>query len=697
MLKSRLIIAIVVLASCTESSRAQTSYPMLSRVTPTAVQRGTTREITIAGTGNFAGAWRLLCEAPGLEGEVIVIDDAKKDPVKPLDAAAKGMRPAQNSVKVKLTVAPDAPLGPREIRVATAQGASSVGLVVVVDSPVVTEVDDKVNDQPASAESIHLPVVLSGAIAKTEDVDWYAFEATAGQRVAFRVWGNRLENKIHDLQMHFDPILVLHDAQGRELAADDNHEFADPLLTYEFKEAGRYLLEIRDTTYAGNASWTYVLEATAGPCVTSVFPLAVHAGEMARLKAQGFNFDVDRAIDLDVPADLPRGPWLTSLPTAQGPTLAVPLVVTSLPMTSEDEDSPSPPDQGQVLSLPAALSGRLATEGDVDTYRFEAKKGQVHAFEVIARRAGAATDAVLRIVNAKGMVLAEADDTFGKDPRLEWTAPADATYAIQVLDLHSRGGAQFGYVLEAEPAQPDFVLTCDPDKLNVGPGGRVPVFVQVSRRGNFNGPVTLEWVDLPPGIASSPLTIPATMTQGVLVVSAASEGAPTAALVNLRGKAEGPDGLIVRNATPRQEIYLPGGGRGLFAVNTLALALTDPSDIAVETSPEAIKLKPGGTATIDVKITRRKDFDKPVNLAVILQHLGGVHGNPLPPGVKPADSGNKTLLGSGETAGKIVLQAASTAAPCENVPITVMGHVSINFVVKTSYCSKPILLTIEPK
>ena len=96
-------------------------------------------------------------------------------------------------------------------------------------------------------------------------------------------------------------------------------------------------------------------------------------------------------------------------------------------------------------------------------------------------------------------------------------------------------------------------------------------------------------------------------------------------------------------------------------------------------------------------VTRRKDFDKPVNLAVILAHLGGVHGNPLPPGVTVAESGNKTLLGPTETAGKIVLEASADAAPCENVPIAVMGHVSINFVVKTAYASKPILVSVVPK
>jgi hypothetical protein len=685
----RVLLAVAAVMGLVPGLHAQTSYPMLSRVEPTAVQRGTTVELKISGTGNFAGAWQLLCEHPGLTGAVQGADAAGADP--------KAARPARTSIRARLTAAADAPLGPRELRVATPQGISSVGLVVLVDSPVVAEADDRANDQPPGAQPLALPVTATGTIGKAEDVDWYAVDAAAGQRVTFRLWGNRLENKIHDLQTHFDPILVLHDPQGRELAADDNHDFADPMLSFEFKEAGRYLLEVRDTTYAGNANWTYVLESTVGPYATSVFPMAVNPGATASLRADGFNFDTAQTITLDVPEATPRGPRLTSLPTAQGRTLALPLVVTPQPVAREEADAPGDAAQAQPLSLPSALCGRLGSSGDTDAYRFEAKKGQIYAFEVIARRAGAATDGVLRILNEKGTTLSEVDDTFGKDPRLEWTAPADGVHVVQVTDLHSRGGADFGYVLEAELARPEFVLTCDPDKLNVGPGGRIPVFVQVTRRGGFSGPVTLEWEGLPEGVTSSVLTIPASMTQGVMVVSAAPDAKPAAALLTLRGTADTSAGRVVVSASPKQEIYLPGGGRGFFAVNTLALAVTDPSDIAVEAAPETITVAPGSSATIDVRVTRRKDFDKPVNLAVVLQHLGGVHGNPLPPGVTVAGAGNKTLLGPGETVGKIVLQAAPGAAPCENVPITVMGHVSINFVVKTAYASAPIPVSVKPK
>jgi hypothetical protein len=687
-------------------ARGQTSYPMVSRVEPTAVQRGHSIEVTFAGGapggggGDFSGASALLCEGTGLKGEVIGVEQVVRNSNRPRNPNRPARpRPPSTVVKARITATADAPLGPREVRVATTQGVSSVGLVVVVDDPVVPEADDKLDDDPKGAQALTLPCAVSGSIGKAEDVDWYAVSAKAGQRLTFGVWANRLENKIHDLQTHFDPILQLFDASGRELAADDNHDFADPLLSYVFKQDGTYLLQVRDTTYGGNANWTYVLQATDGPVATSVFPMAVNPGTTATLHAQGPNLDPAEAISLKVPPGLASGPQLLALPTSKGLTFARLLVVTPLPVVTECDDTPVDIARAQTFSAPAAVAGKLGAANDVDAFRFSAKKGQGFAFEVVARRAGSAIDPVVKVVNLKGNTVTESDDTpgLGKDCRFEWSAPADGEFALVVSDLHSRGGDEFGYVVLAEPSKPDFAITCDPDKVNVGPGGRVPLFVQVVRRGGFDGPVVADLGPLPPGVSASPLTIGPKMTQGVIVVSAAKDAKGAAALLNLTGKAQTKNEPLVRAVEPRQEIYMPGGGRSTWPVDTLCLGVTDADDISVEAKPRTISLKPGGTATIDVTVTRKAGFEQPVNLAIVLQHLGGIHANPLPPGVTVREAGSKTLLGPKETQGKLVLQAAPGAAAIDGVPICVMGHVSINFVVKTAYASEPIALGVEGK
>ena len=110
-------------------------------------------------------------------------------------------------------------------------------------------------------------------------------------------------------------------------------------------------------------------------------------------------------------------------------------------------------------------------------------------------------------------------------------------------------------------------------------------------------------------------------------------------------------------------------------------------------SPSVVTLKPGGEVRLDVTVHRRPDYDKGVSLDVMLRHLGTIYGNPLPPGVTIDEAKSKTLLGTASQ-GHIVLKAAPNAAPVENVPVSVLAHVSVNFVVKVSYSSPAILLTV---
>ena len=374
--------------------RAQTSYPMTSRIDPVAVRRGQTVEIGVSGAMNWTGAWGLLCQSPGLRGDVLKIETVQPAQTK-ARAAGRRRGAAAPVVRAKLEVGTDCPLGPREIRVATPQGASSVGLVVVVDDPVVAEADDVANDKPASAQKLSFPTVVSGRIGKLEDVDWYAFDAEKGQRVTFEVWGNRLENKIHDLQTHLDPIVSLHDQNGRELAAADNTQFADPVLSFQIPAAGTYFLQIRDTTYTGDPSWSYALHAMSGRVTTAVFPLAVNPGTTAHLATIGPGEESPRSTDLRIPGDVPPGEHYFSLAAVGGGSLPVLLVATTLPVIAETTDAPSAGDRARPAKLPAALCGRLGVRGDADGYGFEARKGAIYSFEAVAHRAGSECDPVL--------------------------------------------------------------------------------------------------------------------------------------------------------------------------------------------------------------------------------------------------------------------------------------------------------------
>src|SRR5262249_36732566 len=164
------------------------------------------------------------------------------------------------------------------VRVATPQGISTVGQLVVVRDPVIAESDK--NDTLAQAQQIALPAAICGAIEKNEDVDFFKFHVEAGTWLSFQARCARLEDGIHDLQPHADPILPLRNAAGGTLASSDNNSYyADPVFAYHFEQAGDYLLEIRDVRYQGNQYWEYCIEISNRPIVECVFPLAVSAGQ----------------------------------------------------------------------------------------------------------------------------------------------------------------------------------------------------------------------------------------------------------------------------------------------------------------------------------------------------------------------------------------------------------------------------------
>ncbi|MBI1916917.1 MAG: PPC domain-containing protein [Planctomycetes bacterium] len=667
------------------SASAQTSYPMITHTSPVALQRGKTTAVTVAGQMNFFGVYKALFEGPGLSAEGL--------------PAALGTAPKATvrEVKFKVKVDENAALGVRDFRLASPLGISSVGQLLIVDHPVIQE--SGANNTPEKANVVKAPCVVCGRIEIAEDVDYFKFHAEAGQTFNFEVHCARLQDRIHDLQKHADPMLTLYDASGRELAANDDFFFADPYLSYTFSKAGDYLVQVRDSKYDGDPPWVYALTITPTPYVSHVFPMAGNPGATVKVEPVGSASLLEKTVALTVPKD--EGLHTLALDVKGQKTNTTAFLSSSLPQVIEQEPNDTPAKAMRV-TLPCGINGRIGAPRDLDHFVFKATKGKAIRFEVKARRFGtplqSSLDSVLDIMTPAGKVLLSNDDAAGKDAALVFTPPADGDYVVRLRDLNSQGGETAVYYLEADWAVPDFSLRCDPDKAMIGPGTSTAWYVQVTRLNGFTGPVKVEVKGLPEGVSVNPLTIPASMTQGVLVLTAGANAARDAVNVMIVGTGTVKDGgkerVLVRRATPNQEIYFPGGGRGLFDVGLQSVCVTDASDILkVEVTPQKVHLKPGQEVRLDVTIHRRDDYNKGVSLDILLQHLGRVFANPLPPGVTVVAGKSKTLLGTGSK-GHLVLKAAPNAAPVEDVPICVLAHVSINFVVKVSYSSPPLLLSV---
>jgi hypothetical protein len=667
------------------TAAAQTSYPMITHATPVAVQRGTTATVVVSGQMNFAGAYKVLFEGKGISALVV---PAVKVP------------PVVRSVTLKVTVDANAAPGVREFRIATDLGVSSIGQLVISEHPVVLEKGD--NDTREKANPVPVPCVAVGAIEKAVDIDHFKFKAKAGQTFTFEVLCARLQDKIHDLQKHADPILTLYDGTGRELAANDDYFFADALLTYTFARDGDYVIQVRDSKYDGDPRWVYALLISDRPHATHVFPMAGNPGKTIEVEPIGSAARVKTKVSLKAPET--PGLHEVVLDVGGAKTNPVPFLVSELPQVMEVEPNDTPETATRV-SIPCGINGRIGKPRDLDHFVFKATKGKAIRFEVKARRFGtlfrSTLDSVIDVMNAKGMVLASNDDApgLGKDSALVFTPPADGDYVLRIRDLNSKGGPASIYYLEADWARPDFTARCDGDKAMIGPGSRMAWFVQVTRTGGFAGPVKVEVKGLPQGVTASDLTIPANMTQGVVVLSAGADAPRGVANVEMTATATisygGKEQALVKRVVPVQEIYYPGGGRGVFALNLQTVAVTTPSDILdVAVTPAEVDLKPGGEVKLEVTLRRRAGFARGVSLDVVLQHLGRQYGNPLPPGVSLVEAKSKTLLGSGSK-GHIVLRAAANAPACQGVPICVMAQVSVNFVVKLGYASAPVRVSVK--
>jgi hypothetical protein len=688
---------------------------MLMELNPMAVQAGGppsqhlvtaryslfgTYDVLVNGGGVTGHALEIKVPEPVVSEATLSANEKRKREEKP----RVGANPDIPRIKIELSAAADALPGVREFRLATPQGLSTVGQLVVVRDPVVVET--KGNDTQAKATPLPVPGVACGVIELAEDVDYFRFKAEAGQTLTFHVRSARCEDKIHDLQLHVDPLIAVKNSAGVVLAANDNFFFADPALSYTFKTAGDYYLEIRDVRYQGNIYWQYCVEVNDRPLATTSLPSVVEVGKRTTVEVLGLNVPPGTKAEFDVPADLSPGLHVLR-PTHVGAKAKDDLNPLAILVSDVPTTFAAPSSAPQDVVLPTVVSGRLATAGEAHRFAFEAKKGDAFEFEVVARRAQSMLDSVLTVYNDAGKRLGEADDLVwhklnSSDALLDkFTAPADGRYVVEIRDLHLRGGDLFTYSLKLQRAVPGFALHTDLDKVLLAGNTRGCVFVKTVRKHGFAGEIELGVEGLPPEVTADCGRILADGVDGCIVFTAKPGTKPLAKDIRIVGRAvqkdaDGRESPLVVAANPWQETYSPGGGRAHFPVESFFVSTCDPQDITrVTAEPTTIKLKPGASQKIEVAIERAPGFEKAVTLDLIYRHLASPFGNSLPKGVTIDDKQSKLILSAKDVKGHIMLKAAADAPPVENQLVPVMAQASINFVMKLSYNGEPLRVTVE--
>jgi hypothetical protein len=629
--------------------------PTLNQPTPLGAQRGTSLELTLTGTN--------LAEPTGLWTSF---------PAKITIPTDRNNGKDNTHLRVRLEVSHDAPLGFHSLRLATRRGLSNLRLFCIDDLPQVMEVDS--NRSKATPQTVPVPCVVVGH-ADAEIADYFKISVKAGQRLSFEVLGHRLGSAL-------DPQLSLLDPRtGRELPGGHNNDApglqTDPRLTYTFKEAGDFLIEVRDTLWRGGNDFWYRLRIGDFPCATTPMPMAARRGSQVLVHFAGPMVEGVAPIEVSVLDDpgtsaiwlAPRGAnGLYGWPVA--------LAVSDHEETVEQEPNNDPAHANRV-PVPGGISARFLEPNDADHFVFAAQKGQRYVIDAHSVELNSPTEVYMVLKDAKGQQLAATNPMTA--PHLDFTAAADGDYYLVVEHLLYAYGPSETYRITIAPYEPGFALAVGIGRFDVPPGGSLPISIFATRR-DYAGPIDVSVVGHPDfsGHATIAAGQPPAPNQPAvtLFLSARPETPPGPYNIRLRGSAVVGGQTLIHDVNLRTLLSQEFGGLTypppqLYSQVGVAALAKPPFTLAARF--DHAEASPGLPAPVTITATRAAGFlDE-----IALEPVG------LPPNVAPA------LKNIAKRQNEIQVQLN----PAANAPL---GTFSISFMGKAKFQNRDFSFTVQP-
>jgi hypothetical protein len=666
------------------TTAASAGTPKLARLTPPGAQRGTTVEVEFSGKGLEQPREVLFYESGIMVESLEPVTEAVGPNGKSV-SVEPGLR-----VRAKLKIAADCPLGPHGLRLRTATGLTEYQRFFVGAFPTVEENEIPAkgrNDKRETATSVSPNTTVLGRINDPTDVDLYRVEVKRGQRVSAEIEAARLgvERGIPDLH------LAIYDADGKKLAAaDDSALFVqDPVLSLVADRDGAYFVEVRHSMFNG-ANDVYRLHVGTFSRPTAIYPAGGQAGEELKVRVLGD----------------PKGAWEQSvkLPATAGdfPFVAVSegvsapspnrFRVSPFANVLEVEPNDTPEAGAAAATLPVAFNGIISRSGDVDCFRFKAKKGEAFKFHALAQALGSPLDPVIwvRPVGAKTGAGQRATDSRPNqlgyapagglnrethDPVLEFTAPADGEYVLGIEDERGEGGADYVYRVEVRPETNAVHTYIAPEPENqfapqlrqsiaIPAGNRTTVQVGVFATNRpFSGELEVVGVNLPKGVTLHAPKITPGMQRVPVVFEATEDAKPQAALIDLVVRLVG--GASELASGYRQTVLMNAYGNNDYYMHTpisrLALAVTDPAPFTVKVEEPKSALVQNGEMSLKFSVQRAKGFDGPVTVQMEWKPNGVSTATPV-------------TVPAGQTEGVYLLGAARNAtAGAHQITLTAMS------------------------
>lgn len=592
------------------SSVVLAASPRLTIILPRGLQRGVETELTFSGS-QLADVKEVMFYEAGFEVKEFV----------PVNG---------NSFKAKIAVAPTARLGEHVCQVRTATGISDYRTFFVGYMPDVAEVEtrqvksedgktvirNESNSDFTTPQQIPLNVTVSG-VATNEDVDYYVVEVKKGQRIAAEVEGMRLGTTL------FDPYVAILDSKRFELAASDDSPLLiqDSVVTAVATEDGKYYIEVRESSYAGNGNCRYRLHVGTFPRPTAVYPAGGKIGEEIDVRFIG-DAAGDIAQKVKLPAEVkPEFGVFAGAEGNQSPSWNV-FRLSEFGNSLEVEPN-NTRETASPAALPNAFNGILEEDGDDDWFKFTAKKGQQFEVECYGRRIRSAIDPFMYLYNAAGGAIASNDDSRGPDSYFRFNVPADGEYFLRVRDHLGRGGKDFVYRVEFQAVKPILALTIPRverygqyrQQIYVGKGNRFATTFNISRR-NFGGEIVINPKELPPGVTMQVEKVPANMSVVPVVFEAAADAPLSGGLYDFTAQ-HAENAEITGGFGNVSDFIIGAPGQSRYytkAVERLPIAVVDEIPFKLDIVVPKVPIARNGSMQLKVVATKKEGWDEAITV-----------------------------------------------------------------------------------
>ncbi len=625
---------------------AQAAAPAYSGNSPLGAQRGKEAEVTFSGA-RLSDAQELMFYEPEIT-------------VQSLEPAADG-----NSLKAKLAIAADCRLGLHQIRIRTATGISNLRTFSVGALPEVSEAEP--NSEFNAPQKVGLDTVING-VAENEDVDYYAVEAKKGERITAEIEGLRLGYTF------FDPFVAILDAKRFELARSDDAPLVrqDCVASIVAPEDGTYIIEARETSFAGNGACHYRLHVGRFPRPTAVLPFGGKIGEAVKVEWLG---DVlgPKSEEITLPGEAPHEFGVFTKDDQGISPSALPFRLTNLNNVLEVEPN-NELAQSTPCDAPIAMNGVIGEAKDVDCFKFVAKKGQVLNVRLFAREYGSPLDSVLNVYRIGGAHVGGNDDVGGyagaADSYLRVTIPEDDTYVVRINDHLSQGGPTYVYRVEVTPVEPALTLGLSERSqfvdivAPVPQGNRMALLVNASRA-DFGGELNLEFKDLPAGVTVETLPMAGNRSDVPVLLTAAPDAPVAGSLVDVIGRPA--DANLKVEGHLNQRTSLTRGQNNIEVWNQytqrMATAVTGETQYSIEIVEPKVPLVRNGSMGLKIVAKRKEGFTAPIHVQMLYN----------PPGV---GSSGSISIPEGQTEAVIPL-TANSGAEVNKWKIVVLGDATV--------------------